>query len=717
MKIRFIRFASFCFVFYLVISTPASAFSQYALLVGVTDYPNLPDEEQLFGPGNDVVLLERLLGERGFEHKNIKVLANNRGADAQPTRQAILDALHTLSEELQRDDFVYLHFSGHGSQQPETKGQLSHETDGLDEIFLPTDTGRWNDDGAQVENAITDNEVNHAITAMRKKGVFVWAVFDSCHSGTMTRGNPQPRMRYRKVSPKKLGIPAERLATASVLHRGWLGEKQSEQEPDDTGQIGGYVGFFASQTTETTPEINLPRGHESRRPYGLFSYTLAEILQSGAAMTYRQAGQLILQRYLTQNMRMSTPLFEGGDDLDAPLFSTEGNRERIYQWPLDLADGRWTIHAGSLHQVERGSLFAILPDAAAGNDQLLGYAVITDSETFTSTLEPRTDEDLKALAGVKPDGNTYARLLEPKISMVLRIALPPEPASSNGGEAAAYGLLQKMSQKMNPSGITLEWVNDGQEADLRLAVMDNQIWLLSATGELVPEGADKSLSVRLDRPVNELEDVLLASFQSIGKVLNLLKIANSVDNGKYAAKIEMELLLTPLAGGEERVVEGGRITEFREGDKIRFKLKNHSPAAVDVTMLFIDSQYGVTAMFPQPGQVNRISAGGSITDSGSDSGTEFNVTADTLGVEQMLVIAVKALQGAPHSDFSYLAQERLPKTKAVETTTKSRGSEASNVFAIFKRAGFGGAVTRGLQPKKSVADQTAMKLFSWRVMP
>lgn len=112
-------------------------------------------------------------------------------------------------------------------------------------------------DGAQVENAITDNEVNHAITAMRKKGAFVWAVFDSCHSGTMTRGNPQPRMRYRKVSSKKLGIPAERVATAGVRHRGWAGEKQSEQEPDDTGQIGGYVGFFASQTEEAEARMTL----------------------------------------------------------------------------------------------------------------------------------------------------------------------------------------------------------------------------------------------------------------------------------------------------------------------------------------------------------------------------------------------------------------------------------------------------------------------------
>lgn len=700
-------FAYLCFIFYAVISAQALASSQYALLVGVSEYPGLPDEQQLYGPGNDIDLLERLLRERGFDQKNINVLTNKRGEAAQPTRKAILVALHTLTGILQRDDFVYLHFSGHGSQQPEAKGQLNHETDGLDEIFLPTDIGQWDDDGAQVENAITDNEMNLAITAMRNKGAFVWAVFDSCHSGTMTRGNPQPGVRYRKVSPKQLGIPEERVKAAAVRQRGKADELQLEQELGEDEKAGGYIGFFASQTTETTPEIALPRGDERRKPYGLFSYTLAEVLQSGASMSYRQAGQLILQRYMSQNMRMATPVFEGGDYLDAPLFDMDSGRERILQWPLDLVDGHWMIPAGALHQVEKGSLLAILPDAAAGNDQLLGYAVVKESTLLTSTLEPREDEDRQALAGVKPDSKRYARLLEPAISMVLRVALPSEPASSAGGEAQAYVLLQQMSQKKKPQGITLEWVDSGEEADLRLAIMDNQLWLLSATGELIADGADKSLSVRLDRPAEELEEVLSASFQSIAKVLNLLKIANSVENGKYSAKIEMELLQTPAADGGERAVESGRITEFREGDKIRFRLKNHSSTAVDVTLLFIDSQYGVTAMYPLSGQSNRISAGDVL------SGAEFSVTADTLGVEHMLVIAVKALPGTAHSDFSFLEQERLQKTK---DAAKTRGIGASNVYAQIKRAGFGGVATRGLRPRKSASDETAMNLFSWRVL-
>ena len=50
-------------------------------------------------------------------------------------------ALADLAGKVQRDDFVYLHLSGHGAQQPQAK--TGNETDGLDEIFLPNDIGKW----------------------------------------------------------------------------------------------------------------------------------------------------------------------------------------------------------------------------------------------------------------------------------------------------------------------------------------------------------------------------------------------------------------------------------------------------------------------------------------------------------------------------------------------------------------------------------------------
>ena len=56
-----------------------------ALLVGVTTYENLPKGKHLVGPGNDVVLMRKLLVERfGFRPERITVLSEAEGAARGP---------------------------------------------------------------------------------------------------------------------------------------------------------------------------------------------------------------------------------------------------------------------------------------------------------------------------------------------------------------------------------------------------------------------------------------------------------------------------------------------------------------------------------------------------------------------------------------------------------------------------------------------------------
>ena len=80
------------------------------------------------------------------------------------------------------------------------------------------DIGRWDGEAGQVPNAITDNELGAAIGRIRAKGAFVWAVFDNCHSGTITRGNAGklPGERSRQIKPEGLGIPADVLRAAAA---------------------------------------------------------------------------------------------------------------------------------------------------------------------------------------------------------------------------------------------------------------------------------------------------------------------------------------------------------------------------------------------------------------------------------------------------------------------------------------------------------------------
>src|SRR2546423_7774417 len=92
---------------------------RYALLVGVSSYPSLPERLQLTGPKNDIAMWRGLLLQRGFAQANVRVLADQvKGAQGEPTYAAITNELKLLAAKAQKGDFVLLFFGGHGSQQP-----------------------------------------------------------------------------------------------------------------------------------------------------------------------------------------------------------------------------------------------------------------------------------------------------------------------------------------------------------------------------------------------------------------------------------------------------------------------------------------------------------------------------------------------------------------------------------------------------------------------
>ena len=72
-------------------------------------------------------------------------------------------------------------------------------------------------------------------------------------------------------------------------------------------------------------------GAPNKRPYGLFSYSLAQVLAMNPAMTYRQLGEQVLHRYRQQVRGQPTPLFEGeGSSLDAPVFGPQAGASVLF---------------------------------------------------------------------------------------------------------------------------------------------------------------------------------------------------------------------------------------------------------------------------------------------------------------------------------------------------------------------------------------------------
>ena len=662
--------------------------TKHALLVGVSHYPNLDEKFQLQGPTNDVALLKGVLLDKGFADNNIHVLTDNViDSGRLPTRQNILDSFERLTQELKPDDYLFVYFSGHGSQQPVSlKSQNHGENDGLDEFFLPRDIGVWQNQTKTVENALLDNEMNERITALRDKGVFIWAVFDSCHSGTMLKGVNVKGLRERKISSKDLGIPSKILTKST--------ESETFLDYDDSKALkGDYVAFYAAQTDQVTPEM--PLGQENKT-YGLFTYILAEVLAQNDGISYRQAAQQILHRYAAENHLSPTPLFEG-TKLDSLVFRND-DKTYISQWSVKLHNKKLKIAAGQLHQLDKGSILAILPSPTANDDEVLGYVEIERAKILESRLKPVEFNNKPVLEIKQIPENAWARLVKPKLSLTLTVALPSETVE----HPLAQQVLLELSKEQQTSGIKINWVQpEDTKADLRLLIKSDQLWLLPPTGQLIETGPTKTHSIRLSKTPEKLREVVASSFQSIAKVVNLLRLSTKTTvSSKFAKRLE----ISAIREGDGNSFGINKIPVLSPGNELTFKVENKSQYASDVTMLFIDSAYGITALYPDPGASNRIGAG-------NDDWFKGEPDVETVGIERMIIIAVQAEANTMRTDFSFLAQPRLERTRDYDKFT----ADQNDLYYLFAEAGFG-SNEKGFKSVKPLT-QTVMQIFSWETKP
>ncbi len=172
-----------CFILAIIlgsIHTPALAAEKHALLIGIQDYGYHPLFSSLNGPANDLKIVEKMLRDQfGFEDGDFLILT-----DASATHSRIEDAFKTLIESVKFGDFVYIHYSGHGSQ---TKDLNSDETrSGMDQTWVSY--GARQDDSKQINNyEVLDDEINEWLGALYERTQNIVFVSDSCHSATVSR--------------------------------------------------------------------------------------------------------------------------------------------------------------------------------------------------------------------------------------------------------------------------------------------------------------------------------------------------------------------------------------------------------------------------------------------------------------------------------------------------------------------------------------------------
>ena len=663
---------------------PAAARENYALLVGANEYRNLDERWWLNGPANDVQLVRDYLTTEApvpFAAENVTMLTDGVEGVEPATLAAIRAAFADLTEKAQPGDFIYLHFSGHGTQAPAL--DPDSELDGLDELFLPVDIGKWNDSVGAVENALVDDEIGALIDGLRAKGADVWVVFDSCHSGTATRAADagDDDVRMRQLDPSVLGI--DDAALDKVVSRGVGDDPRAAPEvPVDVGEAdGSYVAFFAAQTNEVTPEKKLPKGKPDRKPHGVFTYTLMETIAEHPGATYGQIGEEVLRKYAVSNLAKTTPLFEG--DLDDVAFSGIGG-EPVDQWQATVTDGVFTIPAGELHGLSEGATLAVMATAADGTDQALGYVTITSVDTFSTTAIAKEGAE-KALPEELPKG-LMLRKMDDAVDFTLTVALPAP------GTAPADALLASLDALQEAAGPRLVFVPSGAEADLRLAVIDGSprpdaIWVLPATGLAEDLATTPSVSTA-DKDGAELAIVLGDTLTAMARALNLMKLGGAV-GGDGGLDVEVAMLTRTPEDRTLKPLVFTSVPTLLPDDEVHVLAKNNSDQPVDVNVLYVGADYSIThwaAERLQPGDELKRGL--------------FAIGGPSLGAERMIVVVTPAKPKTPVENLSFLAQDPLEMSRSIGDDAdgeKARTLGGGGIGGLLAEAGFG-ETTRGAVP-------------------
>ena len=138
---------------------------KHALIIGI-NYTGTTSE--LYGCINDANSIETMIKNKGgFNSVNVITDLTNIKA----TKNNILNQLKNILQQTQAGDFIFLYYSGHGSY---VLDKSNDEKTGYDQIIIPCDF-----------EIILDDELKNIIRLYLKQNVTLFAMFDSCFSGTV----------------------------------------------------------------------------------------------------------------------------------------------------------------------------------------------------------------------------------------------------------------------------------------------------------------------------------------------------------------------------------------------------------------------------------------------------------------------------------------------------------------------------------------------------
>jgi hypothetical protein len=559
----------------------------------------------------------------GFKSSDIRTLANEEATQSNIVR---MFREHLIGKT--RPDAAVFYFTGHGHQVLDEDGD--EVADGLDEVLVtwvpkasqaqPKDQRRrmmyMLDDtiaGLLKDLSASMHDANHKMQGS------ITVIFDSCNSGSATKGEPS-LVRKGRPWDEAIDGPLPKGKGGADVASGWL---------DSGSGIDGVTFLAGSQSNQFS--YMMPN---SARDGSATTYYLTEFLTSVARakpdrqVTYSDAHRWVSAKVSGMSGKQD-PQIEGNDS--APVFGD--GIPRATQWLASVRrvlsnPMRLELNEGVLHGVTKGSRFAIYTrnsDVSKPTNKLADVE-ITDVDTITclakitkaATPQPKPDDYLAAQAVV-----TEYHFDGQPLRVLIGTEIPREKAT------ALLGIVAPL-QFTTRDGVT------ATDFDVRLG-WDGGLSYQRADGAILALGSDVTAKA--------LEDRLLAEWRR-KRLVNLTL--------SMPSKVRVDIL--QKSGKAFPRTDGGKLV-LRPGDQGAIYVTNSTGRPMFISVIILDAAGGITA-YPQPSKVN----GQEPIQSGPQTLVlKINDVTEPYGIEILKVIATPT--ATDFNGVGYKAAERsnLPK--------------------------------------------------------
>jgi hypothetical protein len=249
----------------------------------------------LDGSVNDAKAFAAMISAPKYGFTDVRMLL-----DKQATRAGIIAALEKLVNDTKPNDIVVVYYAGHGSQRVNSLNEsLTH----LDQTLVPVDANAGQFD-------IRDSELAGYFDRIIDARGVLSLIFDSCHSGSITRGQAVPgKMRWAAADPRDA-------------------KDSKRPDPPEDRQNGALV-LAAAEEFQFAQETFDPQDQLS---HGAFTSALLHVMRDMPANTPAIQVFARTRAILQQDDRQQNPVLRGVDGVkkSRPLFglgtaATDGN--------------------------------------------------------------------------------------------------------------------------------------------------------------------------------------------------------------------------------------------------------------------------------------------------------------------------------------------------------------------------------------------------------